>query len=79
MIVGVRTVDLGSPNNEERRLFAEYETATRCYSWFVNELSRQRCMLSQDAFQQLLKVVEHTRLECERVRLAIGEFKARKK
>ena len=57
---------------------AEYETATRCYSWFVNELSRQRCMLSQEAFQQLLKLVEHTRLECERVRLAIGESRLAK-
>jgi hypothetical protein len=59
------------PANEERRLLAEYETATRFYSWAVSELSRQRGILSYDDYQELRKVVEDGYTECERTRLAL--------
>jgi hypothetical protein len=32
-------MSIGSPDNEERRLIAEYETVTRFYSWTISELS----------------------------------------
>jgi hypothetical protein len=36
---------MASPDQEERRLLAEYETATQYYSWAVGELRRQRGIL----------------------------------
>ena len=65
----------GSPDNEERRLLAEYETATGFYSWTLRELSRQRGTLPRDHYDRLLNMVENARLECERARLALQEFK----
>ena len=68
---------LGSPDNEERRLLlAEYETAAGFYSWTVRELSRQRGTLTPDEYGRLQDMVENARLECERARLALQEFKA---
>jgi hypothetical protein len=67
----------GSPDNEERRLLAEYETATHFYSWTVRELSRQRGTLPYDHYDRLLNMVENARLECERARLAVQDFRDR--
>ncbi len=64
-----------SPQNEERRLLAEWETATHFYSWTVRELSRQRENVPSDHYERLLNLVENARLECERARLALREFK----
>ena len=44
----------GSPNNEERRLQAEYETAISFYSWTVRELARNRGTLPIDQYNRLL-------------------------
>ena len=64
-----------SPDNEERRLLAEYETATRFYSWAVSELSRQRGTLSYDAYLNLRRVAGDAREECERARVALRDFR----
>jgi len=66
----------GSPDSEEQQLLAEYETATGFYSWTVRELSRQRGTLPNDHYDRLLKMVENARLECEKARRALQEFKA---
>ena len=68
----------GSPDNEERRLLAEYETTTHFYSWAISELSRQREILPQDACDKLLKLVEEARRDCEKARLALGNVKQEK-
>ena len=68
----------GSPDNEERRLLAEYETATGFYSWVVRELAGQRGTLPNDQYIRLLNMVEDARLECERARLALNELRAHK-
>ena len=47
-----------SPDNEERRLLAEYETATQYYSWAVGELSRQRGMLDPGNYRKLFQLAE---------------------
>jgi len=65
----------GSPDNEERRLLAEYETVTRFYVWAVRELSRQRGMLPRDAYAKWLKLTEDARTDCERARSALDEFR----
>ena len=65
----------GSPQNEERRLLAEYETATAFYSWTVRELSRQRGALPTDEYGRLMNLVENARLECELSRVALRDFK----
>jgi len=65
----------GSPHNEERRLLAEYETATGFYSWAVRELSLQRKTLPHDQYDRLLNMVENARLECEITRLALQKFR----
>jgi hypothetical protein len=66
----------GSPDNEERRLLVEYETATCFYSWAVRELGRQRGLLSYDDYQKLLKVAGHAHDECERSRIALRDFRS---
>ena len=65
----------GSPNNEERRLLAEYETVTSFYSWAVRELSRNRGTLPNDQYIRLLDMVENARLECQLARLALQKFR----
>ena len=74
--VEVLPIPPGSPDNEERRLLAEYETVTGFYSWTVRELSRQRGTLPVDEYNRFLDFVENARLECVRARLALREFKA---
>jgi hypothetical protein len=66
-------VSVGSLDNEERRLLAEYQTAARFYSWAVTELSNQRG--TAGTFNQALKVVDEARNACEKARLALAEFK----
>jgi hypothetical protein len=68
-------MSIGSPDNEERRLIAEYETVTRFYSWAVSELSRQRGLLPQDAHDKMLKLTEDARTDCNRARLELEEFR----
>ena len=67
----------GSPDNEERRLHAEYETATSFYSWTVRELARTRGLLPIDQYNRLFDMVENARLECELARVALREFRDR--
>ena len=64
-----------SPNNEERRLVAEYETVTSFYSWTVRELVRNRETLSHDEYDRLRNMVENARLECELAQLALQKFR----
>ena len=64
---------MGSP--EERRLLAEYETATRFYSWAVGELSRQHGRVAYDDYQKLLRIAGEARDECERARIALRNFR----
>jgi hypothetical protein len=64
-----------SPNNEERRLYAEYETATNFYSWTVRELAKNRGMLPHDQYDRLLNLVGNARLECELARAALQTFR----
>jgi len=68
-------VSVGSPDNEERRLLAEYETTVAFYSWTVRELSRQRGTLQRDEYDRLRDMVENARFECERARRDLQEFK----
>ena len=68
-------MSVGSPNNEERRLLAEYDTATQFYSWAVRELSRTRSTLSREEYDKLGTMVEDARAQCEVARLALAEFK----
>ena len=68
-------MSIGSPDNEERRLIAEYETVTRFYSWAISELSRQRGLLQRDAHDKMLKVAEDARTECKRARFELEEFR----
>jgi hypothetical protein len=65
----------GSPDNEERRLFAEYETVERFYYWAISELSRQRDLMPRDACDKMLKLTEDAREDCERARLELEEFR----
>ena len=67
--------DLGSPNNEERRLLAEYQTATQYYSWAVGELSRQRGTLGYEAYLKSRNLAEDAYAECEKTRLAVKNFR----
>jgi hypothetical protein len=62
-----------SPDNEERRLLAEYETATRHYSWAVGELVRQRAsgILDRDNYIKLSQLAEDAFAECEKARTAL--------
>jgi hypothetical protein len=64
-----------SPDNEERRLLAEYETAARFYSWAVCEQVRQHQTASDDDYQKLRRTVENAREECERTRIALKTFR----
>ncbi len=64
-----------SPDNEERRLIAEYETVTRFYSWAMSELSRQRGLLPRETYDKMLKVTEDARTDCKRARLELEEFR----
>ena len=66
---------VGSPDNEERRLHAEYETATSFYSWTVRELVRNRGTLPIDQYNRLLDMVENARLEYELARIALRTFR----
>jgi hypothetical protein len=66
-----------SPDNEERRLLAEYQTATRFYSWAVSELARQHRAVSHDDYLKLQKVAADARDECERVRIAVLELRSK--
>jgi hypothetical protein len=68
-------MDRASPDNEGRRLLAEYKAATRFYTWAVSELSRQRGTVPHEDFDKLLKGVEEARFECERARQALTEFR----
>jgi len=67
----------GSPDNQERRLHTEYETATSFYSWTVRELAKNRGILPHDQYDRLLNMVENARFECERARVALQEFRAK--
>jgi hypothetical protein len=64
-----------SPANEERRLLAEYETATRYYSWAVGELSRQRGILDPENYRKLFQLADDAFAECERARTALKKFR----
>jgi hypothetical protein len=64
-----------SPDNEERRLLAEYETATGFYSWAVRKLSRQRGTVSLDEYIKLKQVAKDARTECERIRRTFFKLK----
>ena len=68
------SVSIGSPDNEERPLLAEYETATRFYSWAVGELSRQRGIAPFDAYDHALRLAEDARTVCESARKALQDF-----
>jgi hypothetical protein len=68
-------MSIGSPDNEERRLIAEYETVTRFYSWAISELSRQRGLLPRNAHAKILKLTEDARKDCKRARLELQEFR----
>ena len=68
-------MSVGSPDNEERRLLALYETTTAFYSWTVRELSRQRGTLQRDEYGRLRDLVENARLECELARVALEDFR----
>ena len=68
----------GSPENEERRLIAEYQTVTRFYHWAVRELSRQRDLLPQDVYDKMLKLTEDARTDCKRARLELEEFREKR-
>jgi hypothetical protein len=68
-------MSIGSPDNEERRLLAEYETVTRFYAWAVSELSRQRGLVSRDAYAHLFNVTEDARENCERGRAELEQFR----
>ncbi len=75
-------MSIGSPDNEERRLLAEYETVTRFYSWAVSELSRQRGVLPLDGYDKLRdlgELVEKTRLDCQKTRVALQNFRSEKR
>src|SRR6266481_2168119 len=45
-------MSIGSPDNEERRLLAEYETVTRFYSWAVVLAPLQQFVLRVDLFNR---------------------------
>jgi hypothetical protein len=64
-----------SPDDEERRLLAEYRTATRRYSRFVSEPSRERGSALHDNFDKILKLVEQARADCETARYALWKFR----
>ena len=69
------SMSIGSPDNEERRLIAEYETVTRFYRWAISELSRQRGLMPQDADDKMLKLTEDARTDRKRARLELEEFR----
>ena len=69
-------MSVGSPDNEERRLLAEYETATAFYCWAVRELSSHRATLARDEYDKLGTMVENARLDCGKALLALKTFKA---
>ena len=64
-----------SPADEERRLLTTYEAATRHYSWAVSELARQHGSISYDDYQKLLRVAREAFDECERMRIALRDFR----
>ena len=70
-----RTMDTGSPNNEERRLLAEYETVARFYSWAVGQLARQVETMPYDECKRLLKMAEDALVGREDARLALERCK----
>lgn len=70
-----RTVVTGSPDNEGRRLLAEYETVSRLYSWAVGQLARQVETMPYDECKKLLKMVEDALVGREEARLALERFK----
>jgi hypothetical protein len=63
-----------SPDSEERRLLAEYQTATRFYSWAASELSRQRETASFEDYQKLRKMTQDAFAACERARREMNNF-----
>jgi hypothetical protein len=63
------------PDNEERRLLAEYGTAARFYSWAVGEQVRQHQTASDNDYQKLRRTAEDAREECERRRIALKTFR----
>lgn len=67
----------GAPDNEERRLLAEYATVTRLYSWAVGELSRQRGLVPRDECVKLFRMAEDACTDCERVRSELEAFRAK--
>jgi hypothetical protein len=72
--LGRMSMSIGSPDNEERRLLAEYETVTRFYHWAISELSRQRGLMPRVTYDKMLKLTEAAREDCERARLELEEF-----
>ena len=72
----IKAVHPASPDNEGRRLLAEYETVTHFYSWAVGELSRHRGLLPVEQYNTLQEMVANALLECEMARLALHEFQA---
>jgi hypothetical protein len=70
-----RTMDTGSPNDEERRLLAEYETVARFYSWALGQLARQVETMPYDECKRLLKMAEDALVGREEARLALESCK----
>jgi hypothetical protein len=64
-----------SPDNEERRLLAEYETATQYYSWAVGEQSRQRGILDIENYRKLFQLAKDAFAECGKARTALKKFR----
>jgi hypothetical protein len=69
-------VSVGSPDNEERRLLAEYQTAAGFYSWAGSDLSNHR--RTAHAFNKALKAVDEARTACEQAWLALVDFRKKK-
>jgi len=68
---------LPQPDNEEKRLLAEYQTASAFYSWVANELSQHSDAAREfEAFQNVVKV---GKAECERTKLALDDFRKAKR
>ena len=63
-----------SPDDEERQLLAEYETATQYYSWAVGELSRQRGVLDFENYKKLFQLAEDAFTDCEAKRTVLKKF-----
>jgi len=67
------SIHLVSPDNPERRLLAEYETATRFYSWAVNELSNHQDV--DRGSSDWSRLADSAKEACEAARVAIEDLR----